>query len=100
MKYLFLTTSLILILTSFSQAKITTPQITAACMQLDNGTPSKCSCMAKKFGQNLNDKENTYALAMMTLNEKMLEPYKGSFTDKTTDSVKAKIIPLMMDCLL
>jgi len=69
-------------------------------MALDNGTSKKCACMAQSFTAKLSQKENTYALAMLTLNEKLLTPIKGSFDDKNAEAVKAKIIPLMMGCLL
>ncbi len=91
---------LLLGITSFVYAEVTAPQLSAACMALDNGTTEKCDCMAKKFAEKLDQKENTYALAMLTLNEKLLTPFKGSFGDKKAEAVKAKIIPLMMGCLL
>ncbi len=69
-------------------------------MALDNAEPKKCACMAKEFTEKLDQKENTYALAILTLNEMLLTPIKGSFDDKNAEAVKNKIIPLMMGCLL
>lgn len=85
---------------SISYAEVTNSQLSTACMALDNGTSRKCDCMAKKFTADLTQKENTYALAMLTLNEKLLTPINGSFGDKNAKAVKTKIIPLMMECLL
>lgn len=85
---------------NFANASVITPQLSAACMSLDNGTPEKCDCMANKFADKLNQTENTYALAMLTLNEKLLTPIQGGLDDKNARAVKAKIIPMMMDCLL
>ena len=91
---------LLLGLTSFAGAEVTAPQLEAACMKLDNGTSKKCDCMAEKFTAKLNRNENTYALAMLTSNENLLSPIKGSLDDEKAKTVKAKIIPLMMECLL
>jgi len=83
-----------------ANASVITTQLSAACMALDNGTSKKCDCMSNKFTTKLSQKENTYALALLTLNEKLLTPINGSFDDQHAEAVKAKIIPLMMECLL
>ena len=100
MKHTLLTASMLLALTSASLAQVTSPQLNKACMGLDNSTTEKCSCMVGKFEQALDENEKTYALAMMTLNGKLLEPLKGNLEDEKAAAVKAKIIPLMMDCVL
>jgi hypothetical protein len=86
--------------TNIANAEVTTTQLKAACIKLDNGTPEKCDCMAEKFAVKLNRNENTYSLAILTSNEKLLSAIKGSLDDKKAETVKAKIIPLMMECLL
>ena len=91
---------LLLGLTSIASADVTVPQLSAACMKLDNGTAKKCDCMANKFTANLNRDESIYALAILTLDEKKLAPIQGNLNDKNAESVKTKIIPMMMDCLL
>ena len=91
---------LIVSFASIAHAEISAKQLSTACMALDNGTSKKCDCMANKFTAKLSQKENTYALAMLTLNEKLLTPINGSFDDKNAEAVKGKIIPLMMECLL
>ena len=95
-----LTSILYLSLVSITNADVTVPQLSAACMKLDNGEPEKCDCMVKSFTRNLSQNENTYALAMLTLDESLLTPINGNLNDKKAEAVKAKIIPLMMDCLL
>lgn len=100
MKYILLSTSFFLALTATTLAQVTSQQLTKACMGLDNGTTEKCSCMAGKFEQALDENEKTYAVAMMTLNAKLLEPLNGNLEDEKAAAVKAKIIPLMMDCVL
>ncbi len=100
MKRLFLTVSIVFVLCSFAQAAVTSLQFTAACMKLDNGTKPKCTCMAEKFGQELSETEKTYAHALLTSDEIQLAPINGNLEDKKAKAVKAKMIPLMMDCLL
>jgi len=100
MKFILPILAVFLTSTITALAQVTSPQLTKACMGLDNGTREKCSCMAGKFKQALDENEKTYALAMLTLNAKLLEPLKGNFEDEMATAVKAKIIPLMMDCLL
>ena len=95
-----LVSMLLMSLTSIAGADVIVPQLSAACMKLDNGTPGKCDCMAKKFATSLSHNENTYAIAILTLDESLLTPIKGNLNDKKAESVKTKIIPLMMDCLL
>ncbi len=100
MKKTIVMTSFYLALTAATLAQVSSSQLKAACMGLDNGTSEKCSCMAGKFEQALDENEKTYALAMMTLNDKLLEPLNGNLEDEKAALVKAKIIPLMMDCVL
>ena len=100
MKHTLFTVSFFFALSGATLAQVTSSQLITACMGLDNGTSEKCSCMAGKFEQALDENEKTYAVAMMTLNAKLLEPLNGSLEDEKATAVKAKIIPLMMECLL
>jgi len=84
---------------TIAQAEVTAKQVADACSQLDNATPKRCTCMGDMFVENFKESERLYAYSMLSVDETLLAPVKGKFTDKISNKVQQKMIPMMLYCM-